>query len=90
MEDTQVDQIGSFNPQREGKLQMMERILNERSLNTFQAQALGDSCLNTTVSILRTRGVKVLDEWEKVPNRFGTMSRVKRYWIEEESVSKEH
>lgn len=87
MEDIQV---GSINPQKEGKLQMMERILKERSLNTFQAQALGDSCLNTTVSILKTKGVNVQDEWEKVPNRFGTMSRVKRYWIEEEPVQKEH
>lgn len=73
-----------------GKMAMMENILRERSLNTFEAQKLGDSCLNTTVSMLRAKGINIADVWETVPNRFGKNSRVKRYWIVEEAQSKEH
>lgn len=75
---------------REGKLQMMKRILEEKSLNTFEAQKLGDSCLNTTISILRSKGVNVHDDWEKVPNRFGGESRVKRYWIPKKDEPSRH
>lgn len=75
---------------REGKLQMMKRILEEKSLNTFEAQKLGDSCLNTTISILRSKGVPVHDEWEAVPTRFGRPSRVKRYWIPKKDEPTRH
>ena len=75
---------------REGKLQMMMRILGERSLNTFEAQKLGDSCLNTTISTLRAKGENIHDDWETVPNRFGGSSRVKRYWIPKKDAPTRH
>ncbi|MHC5225524.1 helix-turn-helix domain-containing protein [Ignatzschineria sp. LJL83] len=81
--------INQEKPQ-EGKLQMMKRILGERSLNTFEAQSLGDSCLNTTISMLRAKGEIIHDEWEKVPNRFGRKSRVKRYWIPKSNEECKH
>jgi hypothetical protein len=51
-----------------------------QSLNTFEAQRLGDTCLNSTISTLRGKGYLFHDEWEWVPNRFGGETRVKRYW----------
>ena len=49
------------------------------TLNRFEAERHGEHCLNSTISVLRADGVPIHDEWEKVPNRFGTMTRVKRY-----------
>lgn len=53
--------------------------LTLRSLNRFDAERLGDHCLNTTMAELRADGHTITDEWEKVPTRFGTTARVKRY-----------
>lgn len=49
------------------------------SLNRFEAEELGDHCLNSTISCLRAKGHLFSDEWEIVPTRFGTDVRVKRY-----------
>ena len=51
------------------------------SLNRFEAESLGDHCLNSTTAELRGRGIVVLGRWEEVPNRFGTKTRVQRYSI---------
>lgn len=50
-----------------------------RSLNRFEAAASGDSCLNSTIAKLRADGQHILDQWETVPNRWGSLARVKRY-----------
>ncbi len=63
------------------KIAMIEHHLRNGSLNTFEAIALGDTCLNTTVSILKGKGLNVVSEWENVPNRFGGKTKVKRYRI---------
>lgn len=63
------------------KLAMIEHHLRNGSLNTFEAIRLGDTCLNTTVSNLRAKGINVVSDWESVPNRFGGMTKVKRYRI---------
>lgn len=70
------------------KLDMIAKHLEMGSLNTFEAIKLGDTCLNTTISILRSKGMPILDEWEEVPNRFGGTSRVKRYWLDQEAIKK--
>lgn len=70
------------------KLNMIAKYLETGSLNTFEAIQLGDTCLNTTISVLRSRGMPILDEWEEVPNRFGGVTRVKRYWLDQEAIKK--
>jgi len=53
------------------------------SLNRFEAEDLGDHCLHSTISIIEKRiGLLVSRKWEKIPNRFGTITSVKRYWID--------
>ncbi|KGS43306.1 helix-turn-helix domain protein [Burkholderia pseudomallei MSHR5613] len=49
------------------------------SLNRFDAERLGDHCLNTTISTLRAEGWLITAEWETVPTRFGKTTRVLRY-----------
>ena len=48
-------------------------------LNRFQAEVIGEHCLNTTIAALRASGRVITDEWESVPTRFGCDVRVKRY-----------
>ena len=56
-------------------------LLSERSLNRFEAELYGDHCLNSTISKLRAKGHIISSEWEEVPNRFGGLTRVKRYHL---------
>ncbi len=49
-----------------------------QSLNRFEAERLGDHCLHSTISTLRSKGNLFSDTWEWVPTRFGE-TRVKRY-----------
>lgn len=58
------------------------RVLAElriRSLNRFEAERIGDHALNSTIATLRAEGFRIIDEWERVPTRFGKPARVKRY-----------
>lgn len=49
-------------------------------LNRFEAERIGDHCLNSTVAALRKRGDAILDVWETVPTRYSEKGvRVKRY-----------
>lgn len=61
----------------------IDRILLELrrgiSLNRFDAEHMGDHCLNTTISTLRGEGWLIAGEWETVPTRFGKTARVLRY-----------
>lgn len=50
-----------------------------QTLNRFEAEVLGDHCLNSTVAVLRAEGNLIHDHWERVPTRFGKKARVKRY-----------
>ena len=57
-----------------------------KSLNTFEAQALGDTCLNTTISNFHHKhGLAFESRMESIPNRFGGQTWVKRYWLAKES-----
>ena len=49
------------------------------SLNRFEAERLGDHCLHSTISTLRSKGHMFHDEWEWVKTRFGKEVHVKRY-----------
>lgn len=52
----------------------------------FQAEQWGDHALHSTVSSLKRQfGLEIARDWTEVPNRFGTRTRVKRYWIAAES-----
>ena len=52
----------------------------------FQGEQWGDHALHSTVSALKRQyGLQVARDWTEVPNRFGTRTRVKRYWIAEQS-----
>lgn len=54
------------------------------SLNRFEAERIGDHCLNSTVAILRNdKGIAIVDHWETVPSRGARgESRVKRYRVD--------
>ncbi|MCY1376829.1 hypothetical protein D9M69_643490 [compost metagenome] len=55
-------------------------LLEGKSLNRFEAERLGDHCLNSTVAVLANRyGLSVLREQERVPNNWGTPCLVTRY-----------
>lgn len=54
------------------KIARVLRVLADgRSLNVFEGQALGDSCLNSTADRLRKYGVNLQRTPETVQGRFG-------------------
>lgn len=56
------------------------------SLNRFEAERIGDHCLNSTVSTLANRhGLAFHRQRESVPNRFGGRTSVNRYRLAESS-----
>lgn len=55
--------------------------LRRGSLNRFEAERLGDHCLNSTISELRAEGYLIHAHDERVPTRFGRNVRVKRYHL---------
>lgn len=63
------------------KKQAILEALRRGSLNRFEAERLGDHCLNTTVSELRKEGHNIVACQEMVPTRFGREARVKRYHL---------
>jgi len=54
--------------------------LVETPLTRFDAEGLGDHCLNSTISGLSTQhGLEFPRRWVKVPNRFGGETLCKQY-----------
>ena len=54
--------------------------LVEAPLTRFDAEHLGDHCLNSTVSSLsRQHGLELPRRWVKIPNRFGGETLCKEY-----------
>lgn len=67
-------------PKQQGKSATILSILKSGvSLNRFDAEPLGDHCLHSTISELRSKGFIIHDEWESVPTRFNKRVQVKRY-----------
>ncbi len=76
---TEASRNHNSTPTKEGDVLMA---LYLGSLNRFEAEGIGDHCLNSTVSILRQKGIVILDEWEAVPSRGARgQTNVKRYWV---------
>ena len=70
------------------KFNIIQHFLEGLSLNRFEAEALGDHCLHSTVSTLvNNLGLEIPRKWEAVPNRFGGTTRVKRYWFSESDIA---
>ena len=58
------------------------RALRHGSLNRFEAEPLGDHCLNSTVLTLQNEdGIRIARHDEKVPTRFGSSATVCRYRV---------
>lgn len=68
----------------ESKEKRILMLLKKGSLNRFEAEKHGDHCLPSTVSILKKKGYSISSHMEKVPNRFGGKTSVKRYYIQPE------
>lgn len=74
----------SLNPKRIKKIDRVEAALKEpHGLNRFEAERIGEHCLNSTVAVLREMyGDKLIQQWETVPTRYcETGVRVYRYWL---------
>ena len=67
---------------------VIEATSTKQGLNRFEAQAIGDSCLNSTISNLSKMGYQFRTERETVPNRFGGQTHCNRYWLVSKPQSK--
>lgn len=63
------------------KKSMILETLRKRSLNRFEAERLGDHCLNSTIAELRKDGHEIGSISELVPTRFDREVRVNRYFL---------
>lgn len=80
----EVGTAQNTNPKPNKKIYRVEAELKQpRGMNRFEAERIGDHCLNSTVADLRkTYGDKLIQRWERVPSRFNPDGvRVCRYWI---------
>jgi hypothetical protein len=60
---------------------ILEALRSPDGLNRFEAERLGDHCLNSTIAKLRECGIAIHSAWETVPSRFSKRgARVLRYW----------
>ena len=77
---------------KENSVKKNHTIMNElvtRPLNRFQAEEIGDHCLPSTISSLKTlHGLEFPRRWVKVPKRFGGETSVKEYSTSEEDKRK--
>ena len=59
---------------------VLEYLLKDGSLNRFEAEQLGDHCLNSTISTLaNSHGLTIKRTQEKVPTNWGCNCDVTRY-----------
>ncbi|MEO1943789.1 MAG: hypothetical protein ABGY11_05765 [Candidatus Thioglobus sp.] len=66
---------------------IVEHFMSGKSLNRFEAELLGDHCLNSTVfSLHQDYGLDIPRKYEKITNRFGGISKVKRYWFSNSDI----
>lgn len=70
-------------PVKDTQIARVLALLIAGTLNRFEANPHGDTCLNSTISSLRNRHkLTILDRWETYSGRHGSKP-VKRYWIPE-------
>ncbi len=79
---------GYVNPHSINKIDRIRlELARPEGLSRFEAERLGDHCLNSTVAAIRRHGVSVWGEWETVPTKYSPKGvRVMRYWAEELKV----
>ena len=71
------------------KATILQYLTHSGSLNRFEAQRLGDSTLNSTISTLvNDHGIVFDKRRELVPNRVGGLTSVIRYKVSAESIDK--
>lgn len=63
------------------KERITQAIKQPEGLNRFEAERIGDHCLNSTIAIIRAEyGNRLTQHWERVPSRFNPDGvRVLRY-----------
>ncbi|OYQ70548.1 hypothetical protein B9T13_04625 [Wohlfahrtiimonas chitiniclastica] len=61
------------------ELAVYQAIAKDEGLNRFEAVKIGDWCLNSTISVLKKKGVPIVGQYEKVPTKHGKDVFVKRY-----------
>jgi hypothetical protein len=71
-----------------GKLaSMFYRFARGERHHRFSAEVVGDHCLPTTISDLQKKHTIYFErKFIRVPNRFGSMTPVKLYWLEGDSL----
>lgn len=68
---------------------IIQHLLLGNSLHRFEAEALGDHCLHSTISIIaRKYGLEIPRKMVKVSTRFNSTTSVMRYWFSEEDKIK--
>jgi hypothetical protein len=68
---------------------ILSHLAQGKSLNKFEAERLGDHCLNTTISnIFIKYQITAQRKNEKVKTRFGSYATVKRYWLSDDDIIK--
>lgn len=68
---------------------ILEHLATGGSLNRFDAERLGDHCLNSTIAVLSgTYALNFIRQREKVPNRFGSATPVIRYRLSEKEQAR--
>lgn len=59
---------------------ILTHLVTGASLNRFEAERLGDHCLNSTIAVLANRhGLTFQRQRERVPNKWGAPCSVTRY-----------
>jgi hypothetical protein len=67
------------------QLTILQHLINGNTLNRFEAERIGDHCLNSTVSYFcNSKGLSISRKRENVPNRFGGKTSVCKYWLSQE------
>jgi hypothetical protein len=68
---------------------IIQYLLMGNSLHRFEAEALGDHCLHSTIStISRKYAIEIPRELVQVSTRFNGTTSVMRYWFSEEDKIK--
>lgn len=76
---TEQNQNSATSPRWRDVLAMLYR----GSMNRFEAERVGDHCLNSTIPEIEKKGVAIFREWEVVPCLGGKKpTRVCRYRVE--------
>lgn len=87
-EQGKVGKAKNLNPQGIKKIDRVIAAMEQPGgLNRFEAERIGDHCLNSTVADIRKiYGARLFQRWETVPTRYCvTGVRVLRYWLVEDA-----